>query len=106
MGESDFVLEVLAEANEKYNRYYKLKSLGYDLKSIEQEVGEIYEIGPQDIYSKGRQKIRVEARSLFLGRSRARIWIDGFGSMPRYESAGAVSRGERIAKENNYQVLD
>jgi hypothetical protein len=40
LGESDFVLEVLAEANEKYNRYYKLKSLGYDLKSIEQEVGE------------------------------------------------------------------
>ena len=65
MGESDFVLEVLAEANEKYNRYYKLKSLGYDLKSIEQEVGEIYEIEPQDIYSKGRQKIRVEARTLF-----------------------------------------
>jgi len=59
-------MEILAEANEKYNRYYELKSLGYDLKSIEQKVSEIYQIELEDIYSKGRERIRVEARSLFF----------------------------------------
>ena len=52
LGESDFVLEVLSQADEKFDRYYELKSLGYDLKSVEQRVCEIYEIDPQEIYSK------------------------------------------------------
>ena len=65
LGDSDFVLEILAEAHEKLNRYYKLKSQGYDLKSVEQRVCEIYDIEPEDIYLKSREKIRVEARSLF-----------------------------------------
>jgi len=34
LGDSDFVMDVLSEGNEKYNRQYELKSLGYDLKMI------------------------------------------------------------------------
>ncbi len=111
MGESDFVMEILAEANEKYNRYYELKSLGYDLKSIEQKVSEICQIEPENIYSKGREKIRVEARSLFCYWAVREL---GFGLTDLAKLLGmsqpgvgyAVSRGERIAKENNYQLLD
>ena len=65
LGDSDFVLEVLAGADEKFNRHYELKSLGYDLKSVEQRVCEIYAIEPEDIYSKNRQRARAEARSVF-----------------------------------------
>ncbi len=58
-------MEVLSEANEKYNRQYELKRLGYDLKKVERRVTEIYEIDSGELYMKGRQKIRSEARSLF-----------------------------------------
>ena len=34
LGESDFVLEVLSDANEKFNRRCELKSLGYDLEKV------------------------------------------------------------------------
>ena len=80
MGESDFVQEILAEANEKYNRYYELKSLGYDLKSTEQEVGEIYQIEPEDIFQRpGEDSSGSQKFVLLLGGSRVRIRIDGFG---------------------------
>ena len=62
LGESDFVLDVLSGADEKFERCYELKRLGYDLKSVEQKVCEIYQIEPKEIYSRSREKIRAEAR--------------------------------------------
>ena len=111
LGDSDFVLEILAEADEKLDRYYELKSLGYDLKRAEQKVCEIYDIEPEDIYLKSREKIRVEARSLFC------YWAVralGYGlselgrrlSMSQPGVGYAVNRGERIAKQGDYQLLD
>ena len=32
LGESEFVMQVLDESNEQYDRKYRLKALGYDLK--------------------------------------------------------------------------
>jgi putative transposase len=111
LGDSDFVLEVLAEADEKFNRHYELKSLGYDLKSIEQRVCEIYGIEPEDIYSKNRQRTRVEARSLFcywavreLGHNLTDLARRLNMSQPGV--GYAVSRGERIAKQNRYQLVE
>jgi chromosomal replication initiation ATPase DnaA len=111
LGDSDFALDILAKADEKYDRYYELKSLGYDLKSVEQKVSEIYEIEPEDIYSRGREKIRVEARSLFcywavreLGYALTNLARRLGMSQPGV--GYAVSRGERIAKRNNYQLLE
>jgi len=110
LGESDFVLEILAEADEKYDRYHELKSLGYDLKSIEQKVSEICQIDPEDVYSKGRQKIRVEARSLFCYWAVRELGYELTDlarrlGMTQPGVGYAVSRGERIAKQNNYQLL-
>lgn len=110
LGETDFVMEILAETDEKYNRYYELKSLGYDLKTVERKVSEIYRIGPEDIYSKGRQKMRVEARSLFCYWAVREL---GYGLTDLARRLGmtqpavgyAVSRGERIAKQNNYHLI-
>ena len=38
LGDSDFVREVLAGSNERYDRKYKLKSLGYDISKVERKV--------------------------------------------------------------------
>ena len=64
LGDSAFVMEVLAEAEEKFERFYELKSKGYDLDTIEQKVCEIFGIEPDEIVSKSRQKERAEARGL------------------------------------------
>jgi putative transposase len=64
LGESDFVSSVLSEANEKYERHYELKRLGYDLKRSAEPVGEIYGMQKHEVFSKGRQKRKVKARSV------------------------------------------
>ena len=109
LGESDFVLDVLSEAGEKFDRYYELKSLGYDLKSVEQRVCEIYKIDPEKIYSKSREKIRVEARGLFCYWAVRELGYALTDLAKRLNMSGsgvgyAVNRGERIAKHHNYQL--
>lgn len=66
LGESDFVMEVLSQADETQSRHYELKQLGYDLERVQQRVAEIYGIDEGELYLKGRQKARVEARSLLF----------------------------------------
>ena len=54
LGDGDFVMDVLSKANERIDSRYKLKSLGYTVKSKE------------GLYSKSRQKkVCAEARSVF-----------------------------------------
>ena len=43
-GDSTFVMEVLAEAEEKFERFYELKSKGYNLDTIGQKVGGLFGI--------------------------------------------------------------
>jgi len=110
LGESDFVMEILAEANEKYNRHYELKRLGYDLRRVADRVSQIYGIEPRYILSKGRQRERVDARSLLcywavreLGMSLTEL-ARCFGMSP--SAVGySVERGELIATDNNYQLI-
>jgi hypothetical protein len=65
LGQSDFVSEVLAQANEKYERYYELKAKGYNLKTVEEGVCKIYDIDRRESYSKSRVQLTADARGLF-----------------------------------------
>jgi hypothetical protein len=56
LGDGDFVMNVLSEANERMDRHYELRSLGYDIDKLEQRILEIYQIERQNLYSKSRQK--------------------------------------------------
>ena len=110
MGESDFVMDVLDEANEKFNRLYELKILGIDLEKVEKKVLKIYSIERIEIYSKGRRKTQAEARSLLcywavceLGLSRTDM-AKKLG-MTQPGVGYAVSKGERIAKKNKYTLF-
>ena len=112
LGDSAFVMEVLAEAEEKFKRFYELKSKGYDLDTIDKKVCEIFGIEPDEIYSKSRQKTRAEARGLYcywavveLGYSLADM-ARLLGMAGQGGWVYAVRRGERIAKETNYRLID
>ena len=110
LGESDFVTEVLAKANENLDRRYELKSLGYDLERVAERVSEVYNLDVKYILSKGRQRNLVEARSLLC------YWAVQELEMSLTELARtlqmtpsaisyAVGRGEKLAKERKVHLI-
>ena len=111
LGDSDFVQEVLSLAKEKFDRKYELKSKGYDLNAVEKKVSTLYQIKPAQIYAKGNQKHRVEARSLFCYWAARELGVAITELAKKLEltpsAVGyAVSRGETIAKENHYSLIN
>jgi hypothetical protein len=111
LGESDFVESVLSEAAEKFERRYEIKRHGYNLDKVAERAALVCDVEIGDIFSIGKQKKKVKARSLFcywashgLGISlselarRLGISIPGAGY--------SVERGELIARENNYKLID
>jgi hypothetical protein len=111
LGDSSFVQEILNLAEEKFNRKYELKSKGYDLKAVEKKVAKLYQIKPAQIYARGNQKRRVEARSLFCYWAARELGIAITKLAKRLEMTTpavgyAVTRGEIIAKEKNYCLVD
>ena len=109
LGDSGFVLDVLKEADEKFERHYEMKRQGYDLTTIEDRVCEIYKVEKEDLYSKSRQKLKSDARALFC------FWAVrelGYGQRELGRRLGmtqpgvgyAVRKGEAISKSNDYQI--
>jgi len=90
--------------------YYELKRLGYDLDRIAARVAEIYGIKRENIFLKGKQQKRVKARSLLcfwaareLGISLTELARRLGNSVPGV--GYSVVRGERIARESDYQLV-
>jgi hypothetical protein len=110
LGGSDFVLEVLEAAQERFERYYEMKRLGYDLKTVEDRVCQIFNIARKDIYSGSREKIKAEARGLFCYWAVREL---GYGLTDLSKRLGmtqpgvgyAVKRGEQYAEENNCRLI-
>jgi REP-associated tyrosine transposase len=109
LGDGEFVTALLTEANDRLDRQYELKGLGYDLEKIGQRVSEIYGIEKEKIYSRGRRKVQVEARDLLcywavreLGMSCTEV-AERLG-MSQPGVGYAVNRGEKIAQEYRYRL--
>jgi REP element-mobilizing transposase RayT len=111
LGESDFVQGILSEAEDKFNRFYELKSKGYDLKKVEKRVCEIFGVSREELFSRSRIKARADARGLYC------YWAARELGYPLAELARqlnitapgivyAVRRGERISKEFDYRLID
>jgi putative transposase len=111
LGDSAFVEGLLSQAEEAYERRYELKRLGYDADRIAKRVAEIYDLDPREFLSKGKQELKVRARSLFC------FWAVKELGMSLRELAGrlemsppavgySVERGAVIARENGYQLIE
>jgi putative transposase len=111
LGDSEFVDSVLSRANERYERRYELKRRGYDLDRIAKRVAEICGMEKLEVFSRGRQQRKVRARSLLC------FWAVREAGMSLRELAGrlemsapgvgfAVERGEAIAHENGYKLIE
>jgi len=110
LSDSDFVTSILTEANEKLDRYYEIKSQGYNIEKVENRVMEIFGVDKDAIYSKGRRKIQVAARSLLCYWAVRELGLTATELAKRLgvtqpAVSYAVSRGERIAREKNYSLV-
>ncbi len=111
LGDSDFVIGVLSDANEKYEHKYKLKSMGYDLEKIEQRVIEIYQIDKEDLYTRSRQKKRSDARSLLCYWAVRELGMNGTDlakhlGLSQSGVVYSVNKGEKIVKEMGYKLFE
>ena len=109
LGDSDYVLEVLHEAEEKYERRYELKSRGIDISALSNRAAEIFGVETGDIFSPGKYPKRVKARSVLcywavreLGETASNLAKKIGISQPAVSQA--VERGERIVKELKLKI--
>jgi putative transposase len=110
LGDSQFVLNVLKESEERFERKYELKARGYDLAALAERVEEIFGMEPGDIYSAGKYKRLIKPRSVFcywavreLGETATSL-AKGL-SLTQSGVSKAVLRGEKIVKERNLKLL-
>jgi REP element-mobilizing transposase RayT len=111
LGDSEFVETLLSQAEENYERYYKLKCQGYNIDSIADRVAKIFDMDPNEIFSKGKQHRKVQAKSLFIFWAVKELGISLRELSKRLEMSSpgvgySVERGEAIARENGYCLTD
>lgn len=111
LGNSEFVDAVLSQATERYERGYELRRHGYDLDRIAEKVAEIYGMEPREILSRGKQQRKVKARSLCCFWAVSELGMSLREVARRLEMSPpavgfSVERGERIAHESGYRLID
>ncbi len=104
LGDSGYVLDVLKETGEWFERKYELRARGYNLDALSRKVSEIFHVTPEEIFSPGKYKKRVQARSVLcywavrgLGETASNIAKKIGISQPAVSLS--VERGGRIVKE-------
>jgi putative transposase len=110
LGDTQFVLDVLKESEERFERKYQLKARGYDLDALAERVEEIFDMEPEDVYSPGKYKRLIKPRSVFcywavreLGETATSL-AKGLSLTQAGVSKSAL-RGEKIVKEMNLKLL-
>jgi len=71
---------------------------------------EIYQIDREELYSKSRQKVRAEARSVFCYWAVRELGVEGTQMAKRLNMSQpgvsyAVKKGERIVNDENLQMI-
>jgi len=109
LGESDFVADVLSEAEEHFSRKYRFRNRGFDFEKVVERVSSLFDLEKEYITGRGRQRDRVRARDLLcywcaveLGMLMADL-AERL-SMTLAAVSCAVKRGEIIAKRRGFDL--
>ena len=107
---TQFVLDVLKESEERFERKYELRSRGYNLDAVEERVGEIFGMENGEIYSPGKYKRLIKPRSVFcywavreLGETATSL-AKRLG-LTQSGVSKSVLRGEKIVKDMNLKLF-
>ena len=102
LGDSEFVLGVLAKGEELLERSYRLAAKGVDLNTLARHVSGMFNLMPKELLSPGRYPDRVKARSLLfywavreLGMTATELARTAGMTQPAVSMA--VKRGEQYA---------
>jgi REP element-mobilizing transposase RayT len=111
LGESDFVMDVLSEADENFSRKYRLKSRGINFERVVEKVSSLFDLEKDYITGRGRQRDRVRARDLLCYWCAIELRISMADLSKRLDMtlaavSYAVKRGEKIAKEAGCHLDD
>ena len=111
LGDGNFVKKALSSSQEPVEHKYFMQTLGYDLGKVADRVGELLGMKRADIWAPGKERNRVQARSLLcfwasrdLGISQSEL-SRKFKLSPTAISL-CVKRGEKIAQNNKYSLFD
>ena len=109
LGDGEFVEKVLSQAEEAFERKYRLKAKGTDIDRIAERVADIIGMAPEAVWASGKQSKIVQARSLLcywatteLGISQ--VWLSRKLGISQPAVSLSVSRGRRIALGNHYEI--
>jgi putative transposase len=109
LGDSDFVDSVLANADEKMERKYALQAAGLDLDVLAEIVAGITGVKPSRIFSPGKNRSRVQARSLlcFWATRELGISLAELSRRTRISQSSismSVQRGEQMVEREGYSL--
>jgi len=109
LGDSAFVDRILSQADEALSRSYELKAKGCDLQFIAAQSADIFQIESDEIFTPGRQKLKMNARSLTcfwavreLGMTLTELARTFKMSVPGI--GYAVVRGEKLAQDRGLRL--
>jgi putative transposase len=111
LGDSDFVEAVLKEADEQLERRYRLKAEGYEFEQVAERVAQVMTIPAELVWEKSRRPQVVDARSLlcYWGSKELGMSMTDLAkrlNLTQPAISIAVRRGEKIARENQYKLID
>lgn len=102
--------QVLKEAETEKERKHRLASQRHDLRTIGERIAESYGVKSSDIWTSGKKRNRVKARSLLC------YWaVRGLGmnmmelsrslALSPSGVSQAVKRGEKLSREGRFTLL-
>jgi len=111
LGDGDFVETALKAANEAKERKYKLQARGFTLFKVADRVAEVLRVEEETVWAFGRRRDIVQARSLLCYWAIRELGVTMISLSRRLDLSvtaigKAVIRGEKLAKENKYSLID
>ncbi len=111
LGESDFVENMLALAEEDLERKYRLEAEGYDFNLVVDRVAHLMDLKCEEVLSPGKYKKVVQARSVVCYWAVRELGISQGVLAKKFEISQpaislAIKRGERMVNFHNFSLLD
>jgi len=111
LGDGDFVEQVLSSTQERLEHKYLLHARGVDIEKVEERVCEILNLNPSDIWAPGKERYRVQARSLLCFWASRELKISQTELARRFKLTPAaislcVKHGEDLARNCGYSLFE
>jgi REP element-mobilizing transposase RayT len=110
LGDGDFVEQVLSQAEEHLEERYRLRAEGYDLQRLAERVGQVVAMSPMEIMEPGKQKKKVQARSILCYWATDRLGISQHALARRLKMtqpavSQAAQRGKALVRARSYSLF-